>query len=238
MKRSSLYTFVILLAATVITASPAKAVTIDFNDLIKGTTITDQYSSLGVYFRDQLSLAGNSPGSIVSDGIGATSALEPTAFSNPIYILFSQPIYSFDLVKFEHVAQQTPTEQPPSEQPPSEQPPSEQPAEQAPSEQPPTEAPTESAPQEEYTVYFEFFKDNSGVYEKLDADMHNSVKDAWTLMGTRSTVPISAVKVYGSNYYKVDNIGFSHVVATPEPATMVLFGLGGVAMAFFRRKAS
>jgi hypothetical protein len=200
--------FLILLCFKV---SPVKAEIIKFDSLDLGTPVLDQYSSFGVYFRDQLSLSGTAPGIIVASSLSPASALQPNAFDAPMYMIFSAPIYSFKLSKFEHV------DQPPVEQPPQE--------EAQPTEAPPTEAPTESAPQEEYTVYFEFFKYNAGNYESLGG-IHNSVKDIWTTMAYSSTDPISAVKIYGTNSYIADDIEYSYVTSVPEPAFLLLLGSG------------
>ena len=188
----------------------ADTITIDLEDLAAGAQLFDQYSADGIHFRDQLLLTGNSPGLIASSGYASAMALQPNQYASPMFILLDNSATAFNLYKFE--ASET-VAQPPEEQQ------QEQPQEQQ-QEQPQEEAPPP------YTVHLEFFKFDGSAYQSIGT-IQNSDKDAWVQVSFTSVEQISAIKIYGTLPYSVDNMQFETTsTPVPEPATMLLMGTG------------
>jgi hypothetical protein len=201
----------------------ASAITIDFEGLAVGDALLDQYQSQGIYFRDQLSYSGNSPGKIVETG---SKSLQPHTNPQAMFILLANPSHFFSFDKWEPSSEQggdggenvqQPTEKPAEEQ-----------------------APGEPPPQGDYTVYWHFFSYDGTNYQ--DAGVYyNSDKNLWVRVPFTFSEPISAVHIWGdivnNQPYYLDNLRFdTSINPVPEPATMPMLALAIVGLAGFRRK--
>lgn len=210
----------------------ASALTIGFEDLTAGTPLLDQYSAKGIYFRDQLSLSGSSPGVIAASGYGSAMALQPNHYETPMYILLNTPVASFNFYKYEWSVPENPAPEEVVSEVVTEQP------QEAPVEEVPTEEAPQEAPSEDYTVHLEFFKFDGSAYQSLGT-MQNSDKDAWVPVSFTSSEQISAIMLYGTHPYIVDTLQIGTTPdPVPEPATMLLFATGivGLVGSRLRRK--
>jgi hypothetical protein len=193
----------------------AAAITLSFEELAVSAPLFDQYAAEGIYFRDSLSLSGNSPGVIAATGYASARALQPNQSASPIFILLTSPANYFSFYKWEPFVQQDPPQEAPVQQ----------------------DAPTEEAPSD-YTVYWEFFK-YDGTYQSIGT-ISDSNKDAWALVSFPSSEMISAVKISGiidNNLpFYLDNIQITGAIPEPETYAMLLAGLGLLGFMARRKK--
>ncbi len=201
--------------SAIVAAAP---ISIDFEALSGGVAVTSQYDESGVTFQSSFD-DFDSPGIIVD----TSKSLKANSFTEGIYILFEDPIYSFRVSVFEY------------DNSGYEQDDEEEYYEEGGDDFYDEGGEEEYYAEEEYSVHLVVFDLGLSALNDFDENLVHSI-DVWSSLTASEYSGIGAIWLSGTQDFKIDDIVIDATQPVPEPATILLLAGGLAGLVFYRRK--